>query len=251
MANQTPYCSTNNSSNSFDERELKFELVEFAQNPEPRCPCILLLDTSSSMWGEPINQLNQGLKEFKKQLVQDELAAKRVEVSVVSFNSEVEVLNNFETANSFNAPTLNTRGCTEMGRAIEVAINMLEKRKADYKSNGISYYRPWIFLITDGAPTDDVTRAISKELEKDKSNIVISALCPGPVATNFNNVAGVKFSLKPLSSQYVAKYGIDNLLNKKKIIIPGFMNKCLHFFSKIVPSSISMESVYRNQTRKR
>lgn len=168
MANQTPYCSTNSSSNSFDERELKFELVEFAQNPEPRCPCILLLDTSGSMYGEPINQLNQGLKEFQKQLAQDELAAKRVEVSVVSFNSEVEVLNNFETANSFNAPTLNTRGCTEMGRAIEVAINMLEKRKADYKSNGISYYRPWIFLITDGAPTDDVTRAISKVHEGEK-----------------------------------------------------------------------------------
>lgn len=168
MANQTPYCSTNNSSNSFDERELKFELVEFAQNPEPRCPCILLLDTSSSMWGEPINQLNQGLKEFKKQLVNDELAAKRVEVSVVSFNSEVEVLNNFETANNFNAPTLNTRGCTEMGRAIEVAINMLEKRKADYKNSGISYYRPWIFLITDGAPTDDVTSAISKVHEGEK-----------------------------------------------------------------------------------
>ena len=79
MANQTPYCSTNNSSNSFDERELKFELVEFAQNPEPRCPCILLLDTSGSMYGEPINQLNQGLKEFKKQLAREKRKAKRQE----------------------------------------------------------------------------------------------------------------------------------------------------------------------------
>lgn len=169
MANQTPYCSTNSTSNEFDENDLKFELVEFAQNPEPRCPCILLLDTSGSMSGEPINQLNKGLKEFKKQLMNDELAAKRVEVSVISFDSGVEVHNDFQTVNSFNAPTLNTGGCTSMGRAIEVAINILEKRKKDYKANGISYYRPWIFLITDGGPTDSVENAILKVHKGEKN----------------------------------------------------------------------------------
>ena len=163
MANQTPYCSTNSTSNDFDEIYLKFELVEFAQNPEPRCPCILLLDTSSSMSGEPIEQLNKGLQEFKKQLMNDELAAKRVEVSVISFDSSVEVHNDFQTINSFNVPTLRPGGYTSMGKGIEVAINILKKRKKDYKDNGISYYRPWIFLITDGSPTDSIDNAILKD----------------------------------------------------------------------------------------
>lgn len=95
-----------------------------------------------------------------------------------------------------------------------------------------------------------ISRAVSKELKKAKSNIVVSVLCPGPVATNFNNVAGVNFSMKPLSSEYVAKYAIDNLLKGKRTIIPGTVNKWLHFLSKISPSSLSMETVYHNQTRK-
>ncbi len=95
-----------------------------------------------------------------------------------------------------------------------------------------------------------LSRAISKELEKSKSNITVSVLCPGPVATNFNNVAGVNFSIKPLSSEYVAKYAVDNLLKGKRTIVPGIMNKCLHFLSKLAPSTISMETVYKNQTRK-
>ena len=161
MINQTPYYPSN-AINEFDEKELKFEMVEFAENPEPRCPCILLLDTSSSMNGEPIYQLNKGLEEFKNQLMNDELAAKRVEVAIVSFNSNVEVVNDFKTANKFDPENLEATGLTEMGGAIEVAIDMLNKRKEDYKNNGISYYRPWIFLITDGEPTDSIERAITK-----------------------------------------------------------------------------------------
>ena len=95
-----------------------------------------------------------------------------------------------------------------------------------------------------------LSKAISKELKKAKSNITVSCLCPGPVATNFNNVAGVNFSIKPLPSEYVAKYGIDKMLKGKRTIVPGIVNKCMHFLSKIAPSSISMGVVYKNQTRK-
>jgi len=63
-----------------------------------------------------------------------------------------------------------------------------------------------------------LTESIYEELKKQKSNVTISVLCPGPVATNFNNVANVKFSIKALSSEYVAKYAIDKTLKGKLVM---------------------------------
>lgn len=126
----------------------------FAENPEPRCPCMLLLDTSGSMGGEPIAELNAGLMEFKNQLVQDDLAQKRVEVAVVTFGP-VQVHTEFTEAQYFNPPTLTATGDTPMGAAIKRALEMVRQRKDEYRTNGISFYRPWVFLITDGAPTDE------------------------------------------------------------------------------------------------
>lgn len=96
-----------------------------------------------------------------------------------------------------------------------------------------------------------LTEAIYEELREQKSNVTISALCPGPVATNFNNVANVKFSIKALSSEYVAKYAIDKTLKGKLIIIPGIKIKLLRILSKISPDKLTMKIVYKNQTRKK
>lgn len=96
-----------------------------------------------------------------------------------------------------------------------------------------------------------LSQAIYTELKKDKSNVHISVLCPGPVATEFNDVAGVKFSLKPLSSEYVAKYAIDKTLQNKLMIIPGMLNKIMRILTKISPSKLTARVVYKNQTRKK
>ncbi len=96
-----------------------------------------------------------------------------------------------------------------------------------------------------------LTEAINKELKKDKSKVRVSVLCPGPVATEFNEVAGVHFSLKPLSSEYVAKYTIKKTLKGKILIIPGTMTKIMHILSKISPNTLTSEVVYHNQKRKR
>jgi uncharacterized protein YegL len=84
----------------------ELEAIEFAENPEPRCPCVLLLDTSGSMMGEPITALNQGLVAFRDDLTRDPLASRRVELAVVTFDSEVKVVQDFVTADQFQPPTL-------------------------------------------------------------------------------------------------------------------------------------------------
>ena len=96
-----------------------------------------------------------------------------------------------------------------------------------------------------------LTRAISEELKIDGSNVKISALCPGPVNTNFNNVANVRFALKGLSSEYVAKYGIDNLLKGKRVIIPGWQMKLAILGAKIFPNSLVLKVTYHQQKSKR
>lgn len=95
-----------------------------------------------------------------------------------------------------------------------------------------------------------LTESVYEELKKKKSDVTISALCPGPVDTNFNNVANVKFSIKALPSEYVAKYGIDKALKGKLIIVPGIIPKLCRFFSKITPDKLSMKVVYANQNKK-
>ena len=95
-----------------------------------------------------------------------------------------------------------------------------------------------------------LSRAVNKELKKDKSNVSVSVLCPGPVRTNFNNVAGVKFGISSLSSDYVAKYAIEKTLKGKEVIIPGCTIKALKFLSKIVPDNLMIEATYHTQKSK-
>lgn len=127
--------------------------VEFAENPDARCPCVLLLDVSGSMNGAPIDALNEGLRAFKADLSKDALASRRVEVALVAFDHEVVVHHDFSTIDDFAPPHLTTReGLTLTGTAVLKALDMIAARKAVYKENDISYYRPWVFLITDGVP---------------------------------------------------------------------------------------------------
>lgn len=95
-----------------------------------------------------------------------------------------------------------------------------------------------------------LTLAIYEELRRDKSNVHISCLCPGPVNTNFNNVANVQFSMKSLSSEYVARYAIDKMFQNKLIIIPGIKMKFTIFFNRLVSNKLAIKIVYKFQKKK-
>lgn len=149
------------------------EAVEFAENPEPRCPCVLLLDTSGSMQGSAIDALNQGLRVFQQDLMNNSLASRRVEVAVVAFDSNVKVLQEFVTADSFAAPNLTAQGLTRIGLGINRALDMIQTRKALYRAWGVAYYRPWIFMITDGesqGESDKIVEEVTKRIKEDEAN---------------------------------------------------------------------------------
>lgn len=172
--------------------QVPFSSAEFADNPEPRCACVLLLDTSGSMSGSPIAQLNAGLRQFKDELSSDALAAKRVEIAVISFGP-VTVVSDFETPDVFSPPTLSASGDTPMGSAIEKALDLVESRKNLYRGNGISYYRPWLFLITDGSPTDSWSSA-ARRIKDDEALKRLKFLAVGVEGADMDTLRKISVS---------------------------------------------------------
>jgi uncharacterized protein YegL len=159
--------------------------IEFAKNPEPRCPVVLLLDTSGSMSGDRIDELNAGLAIFKQEVQRDTTASLRVEVAIITFDSSVNLIQDFVTIDNFYPPQLTTTGMTAMGQGIELALNEVESRKAIYKSNGIQYYQPWVFLITDGGPSDSWQSA-AQRVKQATANGKISFYAVGVQGADMN-----------------------------------------------------------------
>lgn len=176
--------------------QLEFSDADFAMNTEPRCPVVLLLDNSYSMSGAPINALNQGLREFKIDLMNDPLAQKRCEIAVVSFGP-VQIVSDFQTVDAFEPVTLLPAGNTPLGGAVLEGLNMLEQRKQAYRRNGVTYYRPWVFLITDGAPTDQ-WQAAADAVKRGEANKAFSFYAVGVEGADFNILSQFSMERSPI-----------------------------------------------------
>lgn len=186
------------------------EAVEFIENPEPRCPCVLLVDTSGSMRGAPIDALNQGISAFREDLAKDNLASRRVEVGIVSFGSEVKVIP-FVTVDQFEPPTLTAQGVTKMGTAINTALDMVQERKELYRQNGVAYYRPWIFMITDGEPQgepDDIVAKAAKRVHEEEESKRVAFFAVGVEGANMSRLAtiSVRAPVKLIGLKFVEMF---------------------------------------------
>jgi uncharacterized protein YegL len=168
--------------------------VEFAENPEPRCACVLLLDSSASMSGAPIAALNKGLNTFKDTLVKDPVASKRVEIAIVTFDSNVRLLQDFVTIGEFVPPVIGELGsATHLSAGINTALDLVHNRKAVYRKNGVAYYQPWIFTITDGAPTepDEEVRRTGQRVKEAEKNRRLSFFAVGVEGANMEKLRSI------------------------------------------------------------
>ncbi|NLY14989.1 MAG: VWA domain-containing protein [Gammaproteobacteria bacterium] len=148
---------------------------DLIDNPSPRCPCVLVLDTSSSMNGEPISQLNAGVQHFIQALNDDEVAACSVEVAVITAGSSVSKQLPFTSAMSIESiQSFSANGMTPLGGAVDMALNLLEERKQEYQNSGVAYFQPWLVMISDGAPNDSWQVAAARAKQMSEQSKLVS-----------------------------------------------------------------------------
>lgn len=211
------------------------------------------------------------LENVKKQIntnveiITMDLASEENCIELFNKVQDVDILINnagFGTFGNFTETSLETE--IEMIKTNVMAIHILTKlflKNMVKKDRGyilnvssIAGFLPGPLMATYYATKSYVlrlTQAIQEELKKQKSNVSVSVLCPGPVATDFLKRAGVVFKAKSASSQYVAKYAIEEMLSGKKVIIPVFKIKCARLLCKIVPDKILAKFAYKVQKKRK
>lgn len=188
-------CVSANSNASSQENTMQTLNHDLIDNPSPRCPVALVLDTSGSMSGDPIDQLNAGARLFIDEVQRDELARWSVDLAVFTAGGSVDCLLDFTGVEAIaGIAPLSTSGDTPLGAATRQALDRLEARKAEYRNAGVPYYQPWLVIISDGAPTDSWQDAAQRARELSASRKLVS-LPIGVAGANLSTLSA--FSSKP------------------------------------------------------
>ncbi len=170
-------------------------------NYEQRCLCVLCLDTSGSMgFGQPvpIEDLNKALIEFADEVKSDSIAKNRLEISIVTFDSTVNVIQKPALVDSFEMPKLTVTGTTKLVDGVREAIKMAKSRKDWYRENGIPYFRPFIVLMTDGAPDNDQDiDGLAREIESGEKDKHFTFWAVGARQYNHNMLQKICFINPP------------------------------------------------------
>ena len=212
-----------------------------------------------------LEELQNSLKVSSQIIIADLSSETKVkEIYVMTKNENIDILINnagFGGFGKFYETDLNNE--IEMINTNVVAVHLLtklflrdmQKRNDGYILNVASSaaFGPGPLMATyyaTKAYVNNLTEAINEELRRDKSNVFVCSLCPGPVDTNFNNVAGVHFSVKAMNSKDVAKYAIDSMFKRKTVIIPGFKMKMALFGRRFVSRKFLRKITYNIQKSK-
>lgn len=158
--------------------------VALIDNSDERTPLVLVLDCSGSMDGLPIKNLNDGLIALAADLKSDPITAKRGRVLVITFGGNDEVVvGDWQDAMDFTAPVLKANGTTPTGAAVTTALQVIESQKAELRAAGVSYKRPIMLLMSDGAPTDEweAVAELCRAAEADKK-VTVMSVAVGPTA---------------------------------------------------------------------
>jgi uncharacterized protein YegL len=124
----------------------------------------------------------------------DPLALRRVEVAIVTFDSDVKVVHDFVTVDRLETLPLTAQGYTHMGSAIHHALDMVQARKEQYRVNGVAYYRPWVFMITDGEPQDepeDVVESAARRIAEEETQKRVAFFAVGVENANMARLADI------------------------------------------------------------
>ncbi|MEJ5153413.1 VWA domain-containing protein [Comamonas sp. MYb396] len=135
---------------------------DLVENPTARVPICLVLDVSGSMSGEPIAELNEGVGLFFDAIRADDVAQYAAEIAVVTFGAGVHKAVDFMAIDRQTTPMLQANGATPMGEGVLMGLDLLEARKLDYQRAGVDYYQPWLVVMTDGEPTDELSAAAER-----------------------------------------------------------------------------------------
>lgn len=142
------------------------EAEDLVENPTPRVPVTLCLDTSGSMNGDKIRELVEGVNLFYDAIDEDDDAHDAAEVSIVEFNSAASLIQEFASIEGLrHIDEIDATGGTALGEGVNLALDTLEKRKSVYSNAGVLYYQPWLVLMTDGQPNgsaSELERAVQR-----------------------------------------------------------------------------------------
>lgn len=150
--------------------ELVIPSGELIANPATRIPVCLVLDTSGSMSGEPIVKLRKALKSFITDILQNDVSKAATDLAVITFGSKVLTLSDFQNVKPGLEIEFAAGGKTPLGEAIGLANQLVARRTALYQGTGVEYHKPWVVLLTDGAPTDSIESSVAETIRAIENN---------------------------------------------------------------------------------
>ncbi len=137
---------------------------------ESHMACLFLVDTSGSMQGEPINELVSALNRFKTEVCEDNVTRKVLDVAIVQFDSEINIVQEFVPVEYMDEVSLEAYGGTDMNSGLRTAIDMVVERSRFYCRTGTQPYCPWIVMITDGYPNESIDEVAEEILALDNQD---------------------------------------------------------------------------------